>query len=134
MLREAVANKLPDVTFQGLNRQALMVDKGIAKSLEPFIAKEADFAKEGYHKAMLTLGTFTAKFMAAIRGVAAVGYYNMTALKKAGITELPKTWDDVIATAANCVKPDTKTRCSGAGTSQATGSSRLCCGARTHRL
>jgi len=26
-----------------------LVDKGIAKSLEPFIEAEADFAKDGYH-------------------------------------------------------------------------------------
>jgi multiple sugar transport system substrate-binding protein len=31
--------------MQGLNRQAILVEKGIAKSLEPFIAKEADFRK-----------------------------------------------------------------------------------------
>ena len=49
ILRESVAGDLPDVTFQGLNRQALLVEKGIAKSLEPFIAAEADFAKDGYH-------------------------------------------------------------------------------------
>ena len=55
ILRERVSNKLPDVTFQGLNRQAMFVEKGIAKSLEPFIAKEANFAKDGYHKAMLDL-------------------------------------------------------------------------------
>ena len=58
ILREAVAGDLPDVTFQGLNRQAILVEKGIAKSFEPFIAKEADFAKDGYHQAMLDLGTF----------------------------------------------------------------------------
>ena len=38
ILREAVSGNLPDVTMQGLNRQAIFVEKGIAKSLEPFIA------------------------------------------------------------------------------------------------
>ena len=33
VLREAVSNTLPDVTMQGLNRQAIFVEKGIAKSL-----------------------------------------------------------------------------------------------------
>ena len=47
ILREAVAGNLPDVTMQGLNRQAILVEKGIARSLEPFIAKEADFEKDG---------------------------------------------------------------------------------------
>jgi len=100
ILRESVADKLPDITFQGLNRQAALVDKGIAKSLEPFIAKEADFAKDGYHQAMLDLGTFGGEVHGLPFAVSLpVGYYNMTALKKAGITKLPSTWDEVIA---NC--------------------------------
>lgn len=98
ILRESVSGDLPDVTMQGLNRQAILVEKGIAKSLEPFIAKEADFAKDGYHKAMLDLGTFDG----AVHGLPfsislPVGYYNMDLLKKAGIKEFPKTWDEVVA-------------------------------------
>ncbi len=100
ILREAVANKLPDVTMQGLNRQAILVEKGIAKSLEPFMAKEADFEKDGYHKAMLDLGTFDGKVYGLPFSVSLpVGYYNMDLLKKAGITsrdQLPKSWDQVV--------------------------------------
>jgi multiple sugar transport system substrate-binding protein len=102
ILREAVANELPDVTMQGLNRQAILVDKGIAKSLEPFIAKETDFAKEGYHQAMLDLGTFNdAAYGLPFSISLPVGYYNMEVMAKAGITsedQLPKTWDEVIGT------------------------------------
>ena len=102
ILRESVADKLPDITFQGLNRQALFVEKGIAKSLEPFIAKEATFSKDGYHKAMLDLGTFNGQVYGLPFSVSLpVGYYNMNALGKAGITTLPETWDEVIA---NCDK------------------------------
>ena len=102
VLREAVADTLPDVSFQGLNRQALLVDKGIAKSLEPFITAEADFEKDGYHQAMLDLGTFNEKVHGLPFAVSLpVGYYNMDALAKAGITELPTTWDEVIE---NCGK------------------------------
>ena len=102
ILREAVADKLPDVTFQGLNRQALLVEKGIAKSLEPFIAKEGDISKDGYHQAMLDLGTFNGKVYGLPFAVSLpVGYYNMDALKKAGITKLPTTWDEVVE---NCKK------------------------------
>ena len=64
ILREATSGNLPDVTMQGLNRQAPLVDKGIAKSLEPFISNEANFEKDGYHSAMLSLSTFGGqKFM-----------------------------------------------------------------------
>jgi multiple sugar transport system substrate-binding protein len=102
VLREAVSGNLPDVTMQGLNRQAIFVEKGIAKSLEPFIAKEANFAKEGYHKAMLDLGTFNGKVYGLPFSISLpVGYYNMDLMKKAGITkvsQLPRTWDQVIDT------------------------------------
>jgi multiple sugar transport system substrate-binding protein len=99
VLREAVSNSLPDVTMQGLNRQLVFVEKGIAKSLEPYIAKEANFEKDGYHKSMLELGTFKG----AVHGLPfsvslPVGYYNMDLMKKAGITKLPTNWDEVIAT------------------------------------
>jgi len=100
ILREAVAGTLPDVTMQGLNRQAILVEKGIARSLEPFIAREADFAKDGYHKAMLDLGTFGGKVHGLPFSVSLpVGYYNMDLMAKAGITstdQLPRTWDQVV--------------------------------------
>ena len=100
VLREALSGNLPDVSMQGLNRQAIFVEKGIAKSLEPFIAKESNFAKEGYHKAMLELGTFNGKVYGLPFSVSLpVGYYNMDLMKKAGITavdQLPRTWSAVI--------------------------------------
>jgi len=102
ILREAISGNLPDVSMQGLNRQAIFVEKGIAKSLEPFIAKESNFAKEGYHKAMLELGTFKGKVYGLPFSVSLpVGYYNMDLMKKAGITavdQLPQTWSAVIDT------------------------------------
>lgn len=102
VFRESVADKLPDITFQGLNRQASLVEKGIAKPLDDFIAKEADMSKEGYHQAMLDLGTFDGKVYGLPFAVSLpVGYYNMDALKKAGITTLPTTWDEVVT---NCEK------------------------------
>ncbi|MEL7204952.1 MAG: extracellular solute-binding protein [Pseudomonadota bacterium] len=99
ILREAVAGTLPDVTMQGLNRQAILVEKGIAKSLEPFIAEEADFAKDGYHKAMLDLGTFENDVFGLPFSISLpVSYYNMETMAKAGYdeTNLPSTWEEVI--------------------------------------
>lgn len=97
ILREAVAGTLPDVTMQGLNRQAILVEKGIARSLEPFIAKEADFEKDGYHKAMLDLGTFNEGVYGLPFSVSLpVGYYNMDVLRAGGIDKLPETWEEVI--------------------------------------
>lgn len=98
ILREAVSGNLPDVTMQGLNRQQILVEKGIAKSLEPFIAGEADFEKDGYHDAMLSLSTFSDNVHGLPFSVSLpVGYYNMDVLNAAGIDKMPTTWDEVIA-------------------------------------
>jgi multiple sugar transport system substrate-binding protein len=98
VLREAVSGNLPDVTMQGLNRQAPLVDKGIAQSLEPFISAEADFETDGYHQAMLSLSTFDDAVYGLPFSISLpVGYYNLDILKEGGIEELPQTWDDVIA-------------------------------------
>lgn len=98
ILREAVAGNLPDVTMQGLNRQQPLVDKNIAQSLEPFIAQETDFEKDGYHQAMLSLSTFDDEVYGLPFSISLpVGYYNMDILRAGGIEELPQTWDDVIA-------------------------------------
>lgn len=97
ILREAVSGDLPDITMQGLNRQAIFVEKGIAKSLEPFIAKEADFEKDGYHKAMLSLSTFGGEVYGLPFSVSLpVGYYNMDLVKKSGSDKLPTTWEEVV--------------------------------------
>ncbi len=98
ILRESVSGNLPDVTMQGLNRQQILVEKGIAQSLEPFIAKEADFEKDGYHDAMLSLSTFGDNVHGLPFSVSLpVGYYNMDVLNAAGIDKMPTTWDEVIA-------------------------------------
>jgi multiple sugar transport system substrate-binding protein len=98
ILREAVSGNLPDVTMQGLNRQQILVEKGIAKPLDLFIAEEADFAKDGYHDAMLSLSTFDGAVYGLPFSVSLpVGYYNMDILRKAGVDALPETWDEVIA-------------------------------------
>ena len=126
ILREAVSGNTPDITLQGLNRQAILVEKGIAKSLEPYIAAEADFAKDGYHQAMLDLSTFDGDVYALPFSVSLpVGYYNVTLLKSVGIDTLPATWDEVISNCKILHEAGYKTLCFGAGTSPETGSSRL---------
>ena len=85
--------------MQGLNRQQALVEKGIAKSLEPFIAKEANFAKDGYHEAMLSLSKFGGKVYGLPFSISLpVGYYNIDLMKKAGVSKMPSTWKEVVDT------------------------------------
>ena len=102
VLKEAITKRLPDVSFQGLNRVRILVEKGIAQPLEPFIAREKSFSREGYHKAMLAIGTYGGKVYSLPFAVSLpVSYYNIDLVKKAGgdPDNLPKTWDEVIALA-----------------------------------
>lgn len=97
VLREAVAGTLPDVSFQALNRQALLVERGIVKPLDPFIANEPDFETEGYHKAMLDLSTFDGMIYGLPFSVSTpISFFNMDILRAAGVETLPATWDEVI--------------------------------------
>ena len=55
-LRQAVTGQLPDVSYQGLIRQRVLVDRGIAVDLSPFIKAEKGWANMGYDPALLSLG------------------------------------------------------------------------------
>lgn len=97
ILREADAHTLPDVSFQALNRQALLVERGIAKPLDPYIAKEDGFETAGYHKAMLDLSTFDGQIYGLPFSVSTpIGFYNMDILRAAGVETIPTTWDEVV--------------------------------------
>lgn len=103
VLREAITNQMPDITFQGLNRLRILVDRDIAAPLDSYIAAEKDFEAEGFHQAMFDIGTMKG----AVYGVPfaislPVAYYNLDLVKKAGgdPNHLPTTWDEVFALSA----------------------------------
>src|SRR5690606_30206647 len=93
-LRHAVTNQLADVSFQGLNRQRVFVDRGIAVDLTPFIKAEQDWEKRGYSESLMSLGH--------VNGIQSgigfslstpIVYYNADLITKAGAStdKLPKT-------------------------------------------
>lgn len=97
ILREAVAQTLPDVSFQALNRQAILVERGIAHPLDPYIATETDFDAAGYHTAMLNLSRFDGKIYGLPFAVSTpIGFFNMDVLKTAGVVTPPTTWAGVV--------------------------------------
>ncbi len=102
ILREAVTNQLPDVTFQGLNRVRILVDRDIAVPMDDFIKAEKDFEKEGFHQAMFDIGTQNGKVYALPFAISLpITYWNIDLVKQAGgdPNSLPTTWDGVIALA-----------------------------------
>lgn len=102
ILREAVTKQMPDVTFQGLNRIRILVDRGISVPLDKFIAAEKNFDQQGFHKAMFDIGSMNGKIHALPFAISLpITYYNLDLVKKAGgdPDKLPKTWPEVIALA-----------------------------------
>jgi multiple sugar transport system substrate-binding protein len=103
VLREAITNQMPDITFQGLNRLRILVDRNIAVGLNRFIKAEKDFEAEGFHQAMFDIGTMKSDVYGVPFAISLpVAYYNLDLVRKAGGNpdKLPSTWDEVFALSA----------------------------------
>ena len=101
-LRHAVTNQLADVSFQGLNRQRVFVDRGIAVDLTPFIEAEEGWAERGYSESLMSLGQVNdVQSGIGFSLSTPIVYYNADLIRAAGgdIDALPTTWDDIIALA-----------------------------------
>lgn len=102
VLREAITRQTPDVTFQGLNRIRILVDRKVAVPLDGFIKAEKNFAVQGFHQAMFDIGTASGKVYALPFAVSLpVVYYNLDLVKRAGgdPANLPTTWDGLMSLA-----------------------------------
>ncbi len=98
VLRASMTKSLPDISFQGISRVRVMVEKGIAQPLDGFIEQEKDFTGKGFYDAMYQTCTFDNKVYGLPFAVSLpVAFYNMNLAQKAGYTvdTLPKTWDEV---------------------------------------
>ena len=103
VLRQAMTNNLPDISFQGLNRFRIFVDRGIAQPLDEFIDGEKNFSDKGFHAAMFSAGQFGKNIYALPFAISLpIAYYNMDLVKQVGYTKetLPKTWEEVYTLSA----------------------------------
>ena len=111
VLRNAVTGQLPDVTYQGLNRQRILADRNIAQPLDGLIAAEKDWAKAGYDGALLTLGQVKGKqYGMGFSLSTPIIYFNADLVKKAGgdPDNFPKTWEGIFALAKKINDPANK--------------------------
>lgn len=111
VLRAAVTNNLPDVSYQGLNRQRIFVDRKLAIPLAPLIKAEKDWASKGYDGSLLTLGYVKGEpYGMGFSLSTPIIYFNADLVKKAGVdpANFPKTWDGIFELARKINKPDEK--------------------------
>ena len=102
-LRAAVTNTLPDVAYQGLNRQRIFFDRGLAQPLDALIAADPDFKTFGHSPGLLDVGRFGGKQLGIGFSVSTpIIYYNADLVTKAGgdPAALPADWDGIFALAA----------------------------------
>lgn len=99
VLRGAVADKLPDVAYHGLNRIRIFVDRNLAVSLAPFIAGEKQWANMGYSDGYIGLGKIGDTIYGLPFAVSTpVLYVNGDLVKRAGadLANFPRTWSEIM--------------------------------------
>ena len=101
-LRAAVTNTLPDVAYQGLNRQRVFYDRNLAQPMDALIAADPDFKTYGHAPGLLDIGRFGGKQLGIGFSVSTpIIYYNADLVTKAGgdPANLPADWDGIFALA-----------------------------------
>lgn len=96
VLLQSVTGQTPDITFQGLNRQRVLIDKGIPVDLTPFIAGDKDYAGLGLNENLLKVGQFSGKQYGIPFSLSTpIVYINTSLIRRAGgdADNLPSDWD-----------------------------------------
>ena len=98
LLRQALTNQLPDVSFQGINRLRIYVERDLPIPLDPFISQEKNWSKHGLNDAMVSVGSSGGKnygFPFAIS--TPVVMYNKNLVRQAGgdPANFPSTWPEI---------------------------------------
>jgi multiple sugar transport system substrate-binding protein len=99
-LRQSITNKMPDISFQGLNRFRIFADKKLAVDLNTLMKEDKqNLDAIGFNESLYGAGKFGDKVYGVPFAVSLpIGYYNMDLVKKAGwdVNNLPKTWSEAI--------------------------------------
>lgn len=102
VLRQAAAGTGVDLSFQALNRLRVLTERGLARDLTPFLARDGDPAAQGYTPNILGLGRIgTVQAGLAFSASNSIAYLNGALLRSAGVEPeaFPSDWDGVLALA-----------------------------------
>ena len=106
LLRQAATNQLPDLSYQGFNRLRVFAERGIARDLAPFLARDGAPEAAGYTPNILALGRFGG-IQAGMPYAASnpITYYNADLFRRAGLNPdaFPTDWNGVF-TAARAIR------------------------------
>jgi multiple sugar transport system substrate-binding protein len=103
-LRAAIANSLPDVSFQGANRIRIFVDRGLAIPLGPFLDSDNSPTRRALSPSVSSVGRFRSETYALGVGVAVpLVFYNLDLIQRVGVSGPPADWNGILD-AANKVQ------------------------------
>lgn len=100
LLRQAVTNQLPDLSYQGFNRLRVFADRGIAQDLAPLLAQDGPAEETGFTDTILALGRFGG-MQAGLSYAASnpIAFYNADLMRRAGTDPdaFPRSWEAMFA-------------------------------------
>lgn len=102
-LRGSLTGDLPDVSFQGINRQRALVDREIAQPLSKFIRSEPQWEARGYAGGVISIGRFGGQVYSMPFAVSTpIVYFNADLVRQAGgdPNNFPQDWNAILALAA----------------------------------
>lgn len=101
-LRDAITRTLPDVSYQGVDRQRTLAERNIPVDIRPLMEADPETPSLGFSPALLSLGRIGATQTGIGFSLSTpIFYYNLDALKRAGHDgeTLPTSWDEMMALA-----------------------------------
>jgi multiple sugar transport system substrate-binding protein len=99
LLRRALIDDLPDVTFQGFNYMRVLVDRELAVPLDDFIKADPDWTEDRFTQSVASSASLNGITYGLGVGMSfPVLYYNADLVKQArnGDAGVPRTWDGLI--------------------------------------
>ncbi len=102
-LRGALTGDLPDVSFQGLNRQRVLAERGIAQPLGKMIRSEQGWEARGYSSSLMSVGRFGNEVYSLPFVISTpIVYFNADLVRQAGgdPNNFPQDWNGILALAS----------------------------------
>jgi multiple sugar transport system substrate-binding protein len=99
ILEQAGTNELPDISFQGINRQRILVERRLAVPLDNFISQDTGWQRHGVNPRMMELCKFGKETYGLPFAISTpVFYYNADLVRKAGgdPDNFPADWEGIL--------------------------------------
>ncbi len=99
ILEQAGTNALPDISFQGINRQRILVTRNLAVPLDDFISRDKGWQRHGVNPGMLEICKFGKETYGIPFAISTpVFYYNADLVRKAGgdPDDFPADWEGIL--------------------------------------